>query len=74
VTDAEGEKLEADARYFYDVDDQAFRKSENGNVTAEHIKLLRVMTHNNFKVVRKVTGIGELLPECLRLAQVITKL
>jgi DNA repair protein RecO (recombination protein O) len=73
-TDADGEKLNSTTVYIYDVDDQAFRASEYGGITADHIKLLRVMTHNDLNLVRKVTGVESLLPEVLNLAKTVAKL
>jgi len=74
ATDVDGNKLQADARYFYDVENNAFASSASGNITADHIKLLRVMQINDIKMVRKITGAEELLPEVLRLAKVAAKL
>jgi DNA repair protein RecO (recombination protein O) len=73
-TDVDGQKLSAEFSYFYSVDDQAFVASEHGDVSADHIKLLRVMRNNDFKVLRKVTGTDDLLPVCLRLAKVGARL
>jgi DNA repair protein RecO (recombination protein O) len=72
-TDAEGEKLQLGATYSYDIDDQALRASQHGLVTADHIKLLRVMMHNDLRLVRKVANIENLLPEVLDLARIVAK-
>ncbi|MDR0591622.1 MAG: DNA repair protein RecO [Candidatus Nomurabacteria bacterium] len=74
ATDADGHKLELGASYAYDIEDQVFRQSECGDVMADHIKLLRVMTHNDIKTVRKVSGTEPLLSVCLHLARIVAKL
>lgn len=67
--DIEGQTLVADERYRYDVGDQGLRKAVNGEVTGEHIKLLRLISNRPLKVLVQIGGIGTLLPECLRLAR-----
>lgn len=74
LTDIDGAKLEPGTRYIYDVGDQVFCRSDHGVVTSDHIKLLRVMMHNDLRVVRKITEVEELLPEALRLAKINARL
>jgi len=74
LTDVNGEKLQANTNYLYDVENNAFVQSAAGNITADHIKLLRIMQINDIKMVQKIVGIKELLPEILRLAQISAKI
>ncbi|MEO5690927.1 MAG: DNA repair protein RecO [Candidatus Saccharimonadales bacterium] len=60
-TDGNGMKLVEDARYRFDVDDMAFVYDERGNYTSEHIKLLRVMSAQNPRVIAQITSASELL-------------
>lgn len=67
--DIEGNTLVADERYRYDVGDQGLRKAVNGEITGEHIKLLRLIATRPLKVLVQIGGIGTLLPDSLRLAR-----
>ena len=42
-TDAVGQPLESDKVYMFDNIERAFRPSEQGNIGADHIKLLRLI-------------------------------
>ena len=68
-TDTEGEALDEDASYRFDVSESAFAKARNGNVTASHIKLLRLMSAQNPEVIGQVKQVTDLLPECLAVAR-----
>jgi DNA repair protein RecO (recombination protein O) len=74
ATDASGMKLVEDARYNFDLADQAFTFNENGRYDARHVKLLRVMAANHPNVVAKIVGIDEIIDDCLRLAQIVAKI
>ena len=73
-TDVNGEKLREDAKYLYDVEQEALVESVSGNIVSDHIKLLRIMQMNDIGVVRKVTGVESLLSETLHLAQIAARL
>ncbi len=60
-TDGNGMKLVEDTRYRFDVEDMAFVYDERGNYTSEHIKLLRVMSAQNPRVIAQITSVSELL-------------
>jgi DNA repair protein RecO (recombination protein O) len=69
-TDTVGHKLDASKKYNFSFDDSVFFASPNGQFTANHIKLLRlVFSGNQPNALQKVRGINELLPVCLPLAQ-----
>lgn len=67
--DVEGAKLEADARYRYDSGDQGLRRAVNGEITGEHIKLLRLIASKSLQVLIQIGGVGSILPECLQVAR-----
>lgn len=63
--DTAGEKLSASSRYVWNVEDGALATRDGGPVTAEHIKLMRLMVSSPLEICMKVTGFGELLDEVL---------
>ena len=67
--DIEGGALQADSLYRYDIGEQGLRIAVNGEITGEHIKLLRLVSTRPLKVLVQIGGVGELLPDCLRLAE-----
>jgi len=67
--DGDGVKLEVDARYMYDVSEKGLRKTPSGEVTGDHIKLLRLVGTRPLSVLVQVGGIGELLVLCSHIAR-----
>jgi DNA repair protein RecO (recombination protein O) len=65
----DGEKLVADKNYRYDISEQGLRESSNGELTTEHIKLLRLLATRSLKVLSQVGGIAGVLPDCLATAR-----
>ena len=63
--DTAGEKLSASSQYVWNVEDGALTMRDGGPVTAEHIKLMRLMASSPLEICMKVTGFGELLDEVL---------
>jgi DNA repair protein RecO (recombination protein O) len=74
ATDSSGMKLVEDASYDFDIANEVFRFSENGEYHSEHIKLLRVISNNNPEVISKVSGVSGIIDDCLRLAQIVAKI
>ena len=66
--DTDGQKIEADTRYTYDVANKAFRIDKNGEVGENHIKLFRLMGLKPLRVVRKVGGVQEYVAVCANIA------
>ena len=62
-TDSRGKKLSAEERYAFDVRDGAFTASEQGNITADHIKTWRLLLANPPARAAKVKGILETVQE-----------
>lgn len=67
--DIDGAALVADTNYRYDSGEQGLRPLQSGEVTTEHIKLLRLIATRSLKVLVQIGGIGAILPECLRVAR-----
>lgn len=68
--DIEGEKLRADQTYRYDSAEQGLRPATNGDLTGDHIKLLRLIASRPLSVLVQVGGVASLLPESLRLLEI----
>jgi DNA repair protein RecO (recombination protein O) len=63
TTDIEGNKLAPDQTYNFDYDDVAFTKHPEGQFTADHIKLLRlIFSGNPPPILNKVQNLEKLLP------------
>lgn len=63
VRDKNGNKLQADQAYTWDSFSEVFVPAENGSFTANHIKLLRLMTVLPLKNITQIKNLAELLPE-----------
>ncbi len=62
--DVDGAKLAVDQTYRYDMSEQGLRESPNGDLTAEHVKLLRLIATRPLKVLAQVGGVQSVLPDC----------
>ena len=67
--DIAGEKLDAEKTYRYDVGEQGLRESQGGEITAEHIKLLRLIASKSLKILAQIGGLEAILPECLHVTR-----
>jgi len=67
--DYNGDKLLSDKRYRYDSHEKGFVEAANGEVTAEHIKILRLVSVKPLSVLLQVGGMSEYLSECLYVAR-----
>ena len=67
--DIDGAALLPDTNYRYDSGEQGLRVQQSGEVTTEHIKLLRLIATRSLKVLVQIGGINSILPECLRVAR-----
>lgn len=67
--DVSGEALQADETYRYDAIEKGFQKDPRGDVTAEHIKLLRLIATRSLVVLAQVGGIAEHIGLCEYIAQ-----
>lgn len=67
--DTNGHKLHADRRYRYDAGEQGLREAVSGDVTADHVKLLRLIATRSITVLAQIGGIEHILPDCLHVAR-----
>jgi len=67
--DIDGLPLSAESNYRYDSSEEGLRPVQNGEITSDHIKLLRLIGTRSLKVLVQIGGIGAILPECLRVAR-----
>jgi DNA repair protein RecO (recombination protein O) len=71
--DTSGEKLNVETTYAWDTLENAMRPEPQGNITANHIKLMRLMLTSPLKTVVQVSGYEKLLDETLFVAKSIAK-
>ena len=69
VADVRGVPLQPDARYDFNVIEGAFVLTPHGRFGAEHIKYLRLASSKKPDILRQVSGTGNVLQDCLWLAQ-----
>ena len=69
MRDYKGEKLSADKKYRYDSQEKGFTEDERGQITAEHIKILRLCAVKPLSIILQVGGMGEYLADCLYVAR-----
>ena len=71
--DVEGEKLDAEKRYEWDILEVAFKEEHNGEYGPEEIKMLRLMLTNSFSVISRVK-ISEKMPDLiLKVARAVAR-
>lgn len=69
ATDENGMKLVEESRYNFDESAMNFVYHEQGRFTTDHIKLLRILSAQPPHVSAHVRGVGELIGDCLWLAE-----
>lgn len=67
--DVDGDRLKPDLTYSYDMVEKGFEENSKGDVTADHIKLLRMINSKPLHVVAQIGGIEDVLPVCLWVAR-----
>ncbi len=67
--DVNGDKLTAEREYRYDVGEQGLIERPGGEITGEHIKLLRLISSKSLKILAQIGGIEEILPDCFQVAR-----
>ncbi len=74
VTDNHGNKLHAEKRYTFILEDMAFGESTNGPFTADHIKLLRLAESAKSAIkIAQITGADKILPSLSQLSMTMLK-
>lgn len=67
--DTNGQKLTSERSYRYDIGEQGLRELASGELTAEHIKLLRLISTRSIKILAQIGGVEEILPTVFQLAR-----
>ena len=67
--DTNGEKLMSERSYRYDVGEQGLRELPSGELTAVHIKLLRLISTRSIKILAQIGGVDEILPSVFQVAR-----
>jgi recombinational DNA repair protein (RecF pathway) len=67
--DIDGAPLSSELRYRYDSGEEGLRALTSGEITSQHIKLLRLIATRSLRVLVQIGGIKEILPDSLRVAR-----
>lgn len=67
--DINGEKIESDLLYEYDIAEKGLAPKIEGRINSDHIKLLRLMSTKNLKILAQIGGVERFLPVCLDAAR-----
>jgi len=63
--DVDGQEVQEDVKYRYDVAEKSFRQNMAGEIGSDHIKLLRLMENKSIKVLAQIGGVQGVLGDCL---------
>lgn len=61
--DVTGQPLEGDKTYMYDMNERGLRPAEQGDINADHIKLLRILMTKPIQAVAQIGGVESVLPD-----------
>lgn len=61
--DVTGQLLDEAKTYMYDVNEKGLRPAEQGDLNANHIKLLRVLAAKPIQTIAQIGGIADILPD-----------
>ncbi len=67
--DVNGNMLDAAKTYMYDPAERGLRLSEQGDITADHIKFMRVISAKPLRVVAQIGGVEPILPDVWLIAR-----
>lgn len=67
--DVRGEKLLSGVNYRYDITDKGLAPAQNGDISADHIKLLRLIEAKSLAALSQIGGVEAILPVCLRVSR-----
>lgn len=62
--DVAGRELASEKRYMYDSAEKALRLSEQGDLAADHVKLLRLMQANTLEKLTQIGGVASVVADC----------
>lgn len=69
AADIMGDKLLSGVTYSYDASEMGLRPNLQGNITSEHIKLLRIASVKTPAVLAQISGLDEVVKDCLWVAR-----
>lgn len=69
VYDINGDRLEAQKSYQYDISEKGLRPIEGGELSSDHIKLLRLIAAKSIKTLTQISGTDSTLPICFTVAR-----
>jgi DNA repair protein RecO len=67
--DENGKDLSSEMNYRYDDAERGLRAVDGGELTADHIKLLRLVATRPLKVLAQIGGVESVLADCLLVAR-----
>lgn len=67
--DVNGNGLNPEKTYMYDMNERGLRPAEQGDIRADHIKILRIIATKPIKTVTQIGGIETLLPDVWLIAR-----
>lgn len=68
-SDITGQPLKAELKYTYDESEQGLRVSTQGELTADHIKFLRLISVKSLQALSQIGGTEAILPDCWQVAR-----
>jgi len=63
-SDVVGQALDGAKTYMYDINERGLRSAGQGDINANHIKLLRLMAGRPVRTVAQIGGVEEILADC----------
>lgn len=67
--DVTGQLLDEEKTYMYDINEKGLRPAEQGDIDANHIKLLRVLATRPIQTVAQIGGVESILPDVWLIAR-----
>lgn len=67
--DIDGNKILPGLKYLYDVGERGLAVYEDGELVADHIKLLRLISTKSLNVLAKIGGTDDIILDCLKVAR-----
>lgn len=67
--DVAGQPLSSDKTYMYDINERGLRRADQGEITADHIKLLRILMTKPIQLASQIGGISSILPDIWLIAR-----
>lgn len=67
--DNSGKKLLENQNYRYDIGEKSLIANDNGEITSEHIKLLRLIATRPLKIIAQIGGVESIAGGCLQIVR-----